>query len=290
VAEAAVVGVNDELTGQAVNAFVALKDGNDNTDQTKKDLIVQVRKSIGPFAAPKAIFVVPDLPKTRSGKIMRRILRKILAGEEDQLGDTTTVSDALHSLVVCHERCALRSATRVVCLECGLTLGSCRIRRWWTKSLTWCIRPRRSRRTCEAFEWRAVSLASQVAWRRGRDGRRWVRPDGYRLALCASSVWPWKSRTHAVSADIVVFCVRVNGGCLRYPVARRQNVYRVHANMRCDGGYCSDGARRPKNSMPFTPAAGVACRASRFRSGFGPAPVTCSQGDEEAGRRAVHLC
>lgn len=92
VAEAAVVGVNDELTGQAVNAFVALKDGNDASDQTKKDLILQVRKSIGPFAAPKAVFVVPDLPKTRSGKIMRRILRKILAGEEDQLGDITTVS------------------------------------------------------------------------------------------------------------------------------------------------------------------------------------------------------
>jgi acetyl-CoA synthetase len=54
-----------------------------------------VRKSIGPFAAPKAIFVVPDLPKTRSGKIMRRILRKILAGEEDQLGDTSTVSCSL---------------------------------------------------------------------------------------------------------------------------------------------------------------------------------------------------
>lgn len=53
---------------------------------------MQVRKSIGPFAAPKAIHVVPDLPKTRSGKIMRRVLRKILAGEEDQLGDTSTVS------------------------------------------------------------------------------------------------------------------------------------------------------------------------------------------------------
>ncbi|KAF2839572.1 acetate--CoA ligase [Patellaria atrata CBS 101060] len=93
VAEAAVVGVNDELTGQAVNAFVALKDTAENSDQTKKDLILQVRKSIGPFAAPKAIHVVPDLPKTRSGKIMRRILRKILAGEEDQLGDTSTLSD-----------------------------------------------------------------------------------------------------------------------------------------------------------------------------------------------------
>ena len=93
VAEAAVVGVNDELTGQAVNAFVALKDGQDGGDKTKKELIMQVRKSIGPFAAPKGIFIVEDLPKTRSGKIMRRILRKILSGEEDSLGDTSTLSD-----------------------------------------------------------------------------------------------------------------------------------------------------------------------------------------------------
>jgi acetyl-CoA synthetase len=88
-----VVGINDELTGQAVNAFVALKDGCDSGDQTRKELILQVRKSIGPFAAPKAVFIVDDLPKTRSGKIMRRILRKILSGEEDSLGDTTTLSD-----------------------------------------------------------------------------------------------------------------------------------------------------------------------------------------------------
>ncbi|QIW96822.1 hypothetical protein AMS68_002340 [Peltaster fructicola] len=93
VAEAAVVGVADELTGQAVNAFVSIKDGNEINDALKKDLIMQVRKSIGPFAAPKAIHCVVDLPKTRSGKIMRRILRKILAGEEDQLGDTSTLSD-----------------------------------------------------------------------------------------------------------------------------------------------------------------------------------------------------
>ena len=92
VGEAAVVGINDELSGQAVNAFVALKDPSYNNDQTKKDLILQVRKSIGPFASPKAIYVVPDLLKTRSGKIMRRILRKILSGEEDQLGDISTVS------------------------------------------------------------------------------------------------------------------------------------------------------------------------------------------------------
>ena len=93
VAEAAVVGINDELSGQAVNAFVALKEGNESNEQIRKDLILQVRKSIGPFAAPKAVFVVDDLPKTRSGKIMRRILRKILSGEEDSLGDTSTLSD-----------------------------------------------------------------------------------------------------------------------------------------------------------------------------------------------------
>lgn len=91
IAEAAVVGVADELTGQAVNAFVALKDGNEATDALRKEFILQVRKSIGPFAAPKAVYIVSDLPKTRSGKIMRRILRKILAGEEDQLGDISTV-------------------------------------------------------------------------------------------------------------------------------------------------------------------------------------------------------
>jgi len=92
IAEAAVVGVADELTGQAVNAFVALKNGDEPTEALRKEFILQVRKSIGPFAAPKAVYIVTDLPKTRSGKIMRRILRKILAGEEDQLGDTSTVS------------------------------------------------------------------------------------------------------------------------------------------------------------------------------------------------------
>jgi acetyl-CoA synthetase len=98
VAEAAVVGISDELTGQAVNAFVALKDGNETTDQVRKDLVMQVRKSIGPFAAPKALYVIDDLPKTRSGKIMRRILRKILSGEEDSLGDTSTVRGPLFFL------------------------------------------------------------------------------------------------------------------------------------------------------------------------------------------------
>jgi len=76
----------------AVNAFVSLKDNFENSSEMRKSLTIQVRKSIGPFAAPKAVYVVDDLPKTRSGKIMRRILRKILSGEEDQLGDTSTVS------------------------------------------------------------------------------------------------------------------------------------------------------------------------------------------------------
>lgn len=100
-AEAAVVGVTDELSGQAVNAFVALKDGNEMNDQMRKELITQVRKSIGPFAAPKVVFMVPDLPKTRSGKIMRRILRKIVAGEEDSLGDTSTVGCPFPRVSVC---------------------------------------------------------------------------------------------------------------------------------------------------------------------------------------------
>jgi len=58
-----------------------------------KELVIQVRKVIGPFAAPKKIYLVPDLPKTRSGKIMRRIMRKIVAGEADQLGDLSTLAD-----------------------------------------------------------------------------------------------------------------------------------------------------------------------------------------------------
>jgi acetyl-CoA synthetase len=70
-----------------------LKDDVKGTPQLTKELILQVRKAIGPFAAPKRVIIVDDLPKTRSGKIMRRILRKILSGEEDQLGDTSTLGD-----------------------------------------------------------------------------------------------------------------------------------------------------------------------------------------------------
>ncbi|KAH9021648.1 acetate--CoA ligase [Lactarius hengduanensis] len=97
VAETAVVGCADELTGQAVYAFATLKpefkhDPNDETGLSK-ELTLQVRKVIGPFAAPKKIYIVADLPKTRSGKIMRRIMRKIVAGEGDQLGDLSTLAE-----------------------------------------------------------------------------------------------------------------------------------------------------------------------------------------------------
>lgn len=93
VSENAVVGFPDELTGSAVAAFVSLKSSVEDKDAVKKELILTVRKEIGPFAAPKLILLVNDLPKTRSGKIMRRILRKVLAGEEDQLGDISTLSN-----------------------------------------------------------------------------------------------------------------------------------------------------------------------------------------------------
>lgn len=95
VAETAVIGTADELTGQAVHAFVNLKPEFevDNETELSKELTLQVRKVIGPFAAPKKIYVVGDLPKTRSGKIMRRILRKIVDRQEDQLGDLSTLSE-----------------------------------------------------------------------------------------------------------------------------------------------------------------------------------------------------
>ncbi|KAF4987820.1 hypothetical protein FGRMN_10136 [Fusarium graminum] len=94
VAESAVVGVADEVTGQSVIAFVCLKEAfRASEGEVHAELRLQVRNSIGPFAAPKKIFVVGDLPKTRSGKIMRRVLRKVVSGEQDQLGDISTLSD-----------------------------------------------------------------------------------------------------------------------------------------------------------------------------------------------------
>jgi acetyl-CoA synthetase len=93
VAEAAVVGFPHEIKGQGIYAYVTLTAGFEYTDALKKELVNHVRKEIGPIAAPDVIHWAPGLPKTRSGKIMRRILRKIAEGEFSQIGDTSTLAD-----------------------------------------------------------------------------------------------------------------------------------------------------------------------------------------------------
>ncbi|MBK8468440.1 MAG: acetate--CoA ligase [Actinomycetales bacterium] len=95
VAEAAVVGANDEMTGQAVVAFVILRAGSSHADDDNTDIVADLRehvaREIGPIAKPKRILIVQELPKTRSGKIMRRLLRDVAEGR--QVGDATTLAD-----------------------------------------------------------------------------------------------------------------------------------------------------------------------------------------------------
>ena len=93
VAEAAVVGFPHEIKGQGIYAYVTLIAGEKISDEIKKDLIEWVRKEIGPIASPDFIQFSSNLPKTRSGKIMRRILRKIAANDYDDLGDTSTLAE-----------------------------------------------------------------------------------------------------------------------------------------------------------------------------------------------------
>jgi acetyl-CoA synthetase len=93
VAEAAVVGYPHDIKGQGIYAYVTLKLGIEPNEALRQELTQWVRKQIGPIATPDLIQWAPGLPKTRSGKIMRRILRKIAANEQDQLGDTTTLAD-----------------------------------------------------------------------------------------------------------------------------------------------------------------------------------------------------
>jgi acetyl-CoA synthetase len=93
VAEAAVVGFPHDLKGQGIYAYVTLNADEEPTEALRKELVAWVRKEIGPIASPDAIQWAPGLPKTRSGKIMRRILRKIAANETDGLGDTSTLAD-----------------------------------------------------------------------------------------------------------------------------------------------------------------------------------------------------
>jgi len=93
VAEAAVVGYPHDIKGQGIYAYVTLMKGISATEDLKKELVQHVRKEIGPIASPDIIQWAPGLPKTRSGKIMRRILRKVAANEIDNLGDTSTLAD-----------------------------------------------------------------------------------------------------------------------------------------------------------------------------------------------------
>ncbi|MDF4005193.1 acetate--CoA ligase [Luteibacter sp. PPL201] len=93
VAEAAVVGCPHEIKGQGIYAFVTLNAGESGSDELRKELIASVRKDIGALAAPDHLQWAPGLPKTRSGKIMRRILRKIAENQPDQLGDISTLAD-----------------------------------------------------------------------------------------------------------------------------------------------------------------------------------------------------
>lgn len=93
VAEAAVIGIPHEVKGQGIYAFVTLKSGIKGTEELRKELLGHVRKVIGPIATPDKLQFADALPKTRSGKIMRRILRKIAEGRIEELGDTSTLMD-----------------------------------------------------------------------------------------------------------------------------------------------------------------------------------------------------
>ncbi len=93
VAEAAVVGFSHDIKGQAIYVYVSLMNGVEESDELQAELRNFVGKEIGAIAKPEVIQWAPGLPKTRSGKIMRRILRKIAANELDNLGDTTTLAD-----------------------------------------------------------------------------------------------------------------------------------------------------------------------------------------------------
>jgi len=93
IAEAAVVGFPHDIKGQGIYCYVTTLEGVEATDELKAELIALCVQEIGPIAKPDAIQWAPGLPKTRSGKIMRRILRKIAESELDSLGDTSTLAD-----------------------------------------------------------------------------------------------------------------------------------------------------------------------------------------------------
>ena len=93
VSEAAVVGYPHDIKGQGIYCYVTLMAGLEGSDELRKELVAHVREEIGPIASPDKIQFAPGLPKTRSGKIMRRILRKIAEDDFAALGDTSTLAD-----------------------------------------------------------------------------------------------------------------------------------------------------------------------------------------------------
>lgn len=107
VVEAAAVGVPDDVKGFAVVIFIVLSlDNTESNEDVIKGVINLVRSSIGPIATPKSVKIVPDLPKTRSGKIMRRILRKIECNELDTIGDVSTLAnpDCVQLIIESYQR------------------------------------------------------------------------------------------------------------------------------------------------------------------------------------------
>ncbi len=114
VAEAAVVGYPHEIKGQGIYAYVTLNVGIEPSEDLRKELISLVRKEIGPIASPDVIQWAPGLPKTRSGKIMRRILRKVAANELENLGDTSTLADHLKIFADKRGRCLLNRRCQVI--------------------------------------------------------------------------------------------------------------------------------------------------------------------------------
>src|SRR3546814_9022637 len=117
VAEAAVVGFPHDIKGQGIYAYVTLVAGEQESEELRKELVKQVRTEIGPTATPDHIQWAPGLPKTRSGKIMRRILRKIAENAPDQLGDTSTLADPRSEEHTSELQSLMRIPYAVFCLK-----------------------------------------------------------------------------------------------------------------------------------------------------------------------------
>ena len=112
IAESAVVGFPHDIKGQGIYAYVILMGGEQVSEDLRKDIVAHVRKVIGPIATPDVLLFAPGLPKTRSGKIMRRILRKVAENAFDQLGDTSTLADpsVVDTIITNHKQLPKKAA------------------------------------------------------------------------------------------------------------------------------------------------------------------------------------